>query len=164
MSRTIVRHFPKGRLALLAARDGGTSGEDAVAAATRNVEQMRGESDKVLRQTVTALEALVAALQGETLSDGALAQIYADADRIVSLSGTFGLASLNRAARSLCNLLAALTTAKTRDASGIAVHVRALRLMAPGAAPMTPHAEAFMLEELAKLVRHYAPAARGSVD
>jgi hypothetical protein len=140
------------------------SREDAVAAATHNVEQMRGESDKVLRQTVTAMEALVAALQGEALSDGMLAQIYADADRIVSLSGMFGLASLNSAARSLCNLLAALTTAKTRDTSGIAVHVSALRLMTPGAAPMTPHGEAFMLEELAKLVRHYAPAAGRAAD
>jgi len=151
----VLRRFPKGRLAVLAARSGGISSEDAVAAAAQNVEQMRDESDKVLTQTVGALEAMIAALRGDALSEGALAQLHADADRIVSLSGMFGLETLNRVARSLCDLLSALSAAHIHDSSGVVVHVRALRLMAPGAPAMTPDAEATILAELAKLVRHY---------
>ena len=155
MSRAVLRHFPKSRLAVLAARAGGTSSEDAVAAAEQNIEKMRVESDRALTQSVAALEVIVAAIDGDLPSDGALAQLRADADRIVSLSGMFGLVSLCRAAKSLCDLLAALGMARTRESSGIAVHVRALRLLLPGAPAMTPHAEAQILEELGKLVQHY---------
>jgi hypothetical protein len=155
VSRTVLRHFPQSRLAVLAARNGGLSSDDAVAAAAQNVEQMRSESDKVLGQTITALEMLLEAFRGDPPSDIALARLRTDADRLVSLSGMFGLASLGRVARSLCDLLAALSTARMRDLSGLAVHVRALRLTLPGAPPMTPAAEARILEELEKLVRHY---------
>ena len=77
------------------------------------------------------------------------------ADQIVTLAGTFGYQSLDLATRSLCDVTDGLLGAGIDDVAPIAVHVQAMRLMAPGAPALSPPETANVLGELARILTHF---------
>lgn len=90
----------------------------------------------------------------KTLSPDLLRTVLEQADSLLNLSETYGLGSLNSTCRSLCDLIVAMEQASVFDAEPVAIHVRALRLFAPGAAVLPPAEAAIILDDLSKLTRH----------
>jgi len=146
--------FPKIRLAELVAAPGGTTRDDAVAAAVRNVQAISGEGDAVMNASIQAIEKIVAGA-GARLDPGALESILIHADQVITLAGTFGYESLDRAARSLCDTIESLLAVKASDAAPVAVHVDAMRLFSPGKASPQGDAAEGVLAELARVQAYY---------
>ena len=147
---SVLTHFPKSRLSESFGRFGGLTREEAVEAATRELEVMRPESDKAIISAITQMEATVT---GATNCDDTLmSQLLPHCDQLVTLAGTFGYASLDKAARSLCDLLDGLLNQGKDDLASIRVHVRTIQMFAPGTRlPTEEHIE-LMLLELHKLL------------
>jgi hypothetical protein len=104
----------KSHLSELVDQFGGLSREDAVQAATRNLEGMRAESDQAIVSAIDQLETLV--MGAAERSDAALTkQALPLCDRIVTLAGTFRYAALDKATRSLCDLLDGLPSQGKND-------------------------------------------------
>ena len=77
------------------------------------------------------------------------------ADLIVTLAATFGYEPLARCMRSLCDVADGLLTHGLDDGAPVAVHVRSMRLLAPGSAALLPAQVEVVLGELAKILTHY---------
>jgi len=152
----VKRHHPKSTLAQKAARPGGVMAETAIAAATKNLAGMRGESEKVLLDTLDALDALIVNARDGKLAETALAETEAAAIRIYALAGMFEMRPLARAALSLAGLVALLKEAGKQDVSGVVVHTQAMRLLAPHEAPVAADEEAKIFQGLARMRAHYA--------
>lgn len=154
-SRPVKTYFPQSRLSELAARSGGIARDEAVAGALESVELMRGESDEEIGRSMATIEAIVAASNGKSLHADDMRKILQCADQIVTLAGTFGYTALDKAMRSMCDITDGLLQARLSDAAPIVVHAQAMRLMAPGCTALSPGETAKMLDELAKILRHY---------
>ena len=92
----VLIHFPKTRLSELVQRFGGLSREEAVAAAARELESMRGEADARLLTAIAQLEKI--AVSG---GEEAMQEMLALCDQVVTLAGTYGYGALDKATRSL---------------------------------------------------------------
>jgi hypothetical protein len=151
-----ITHFPKTRLSELIGRLGGISREDAVEKAKIELESMRGKSDEVILESVAALEEIILHPEtGNAYSRKQMVEILQLADQIVTLAGTFGYVALDKATRSLCDVTDGLLRAKRNDIASIHVHIRAIRMVVPGAAPLPPEIVEQLLSELAKILAHY---------
>jgi len=154
---TALTHFPKTRLSQLVGNLGGIKREDAVEEAKKQLESMRGESDEVILASMTALEDIVSQPQSpKAYSPEQMNTILALADQIVTLAGTFDYAVLDKATRSLCDVADGLVRAKRDDVPSIRVHMRAMRMVAPGATPLPPEHVDKMLSELHRILTHYS--------
>jgi hypothetical protein len=151
--------YPKTRLSELAARAGGIPADIAVEEAMKCLDSMRPKGDAEIMGAIAAIEAALPGT-GEELSGAQMLKILRHADLVVTLAGTFGYADLDCAARSLCDVADGLRRAGMSDVKPIAVHIQAMRLMAPGTALSRQHA-AVMLEQLAKVAAHFS---FGSLD
>lgn len=149
-----LTHFPKSRLSELVGRFGGLSREEAVEAATRKLEGMRPESDKAILSSIAELEKIFAGTtkRGDIVP---VKELLPLCDQIVTLAGTFGYGALDKAARSLCDLLDGPTSHDQSFLASILVHVQTVRLFAPGAAPLGETQIDEMLRELARLLDHH---------
>ncbi|MEI9888242.1 MAG: hypothetical protein WDN08_17445 [Rhizomicrobium sp.] len=159
-------HFPKTRLAELAARAGGLTRDDAVDGAMKSLESMTALANAEICKSIAAMEKIVFG-SGATLDAAAMLAIQAYADQVVTLAGTFGHTTLDAAARSLCDMTDGLQRAGMHDRQPIAVHVQALHLMAPGAMSLSPEHCEKLLGELAKVAGHFSfgsLAAESSLD
>jgi hypothetical protein len=158
-------HFPKTRLAELAARPGGPPRDIAIEGALKSLESMRGESDNEIVKSIAAMEKAVfdPANKGK-LTDDQMVLVLRGADQIVTLAGTFGYAALDVAARSLCDVADGLLQARMHDIEPIAVHVQSLRIVAPGGPKLSEENVVKILEELAKVNKHFNFAALGDQD
>jgi hypothetical protein len=154
-----VTHFPKSRPSKLAGHFGGLSREKAVEAATRELQVMRPESDKAILSAVAQMEKIVTAA---TRRGGAalMRELLPLCDQIVTLAGTFGYGVLDKAARSLCDLLDSLLGGHKNDLASIRVHVEIIRMFTPGTVPPGREQTEVMLLELAKLLNHRDLAAK----
>lgn len=153
---TALTHFPKTRLSELVGRLGGINREDAVEAAKAQLESMRGKADEVILNSMTSLEAIVYAPEnGAAYSGQQMRTILELGDQIVTLAGTFSYDALDKAARSLCDVTDGLSRAKRNDMASIQVHMRALRMVAPGAPQLTAENTEKLLAELAKILTHH---------
>ncbi|HEY0301937.1 MAG TPA: hypothetical protein VGC36_11410 [Rhizomicrobium sp.] len=149
-------YFPKTRLTELVARAGGMTRDDAVDGAMKTLESMRAESDGEIRHAIAAMEDIAFARNASGLLDNAqMLAIQRHADQVVTLAGTFGYASLDAAARSLCDIADGFLRTGLRDVKPIAVHIQAMHLMAPGALALSPEHSETMLGELAKVTGHF---------
>lgn len=148
-------YFPRTRLADLAARPGGVFGDKAVADATDNIQEMRAESVGLIDRMILDIERVAVGAQADRLSEAEMNLILVQADQVVTLAGTFGYRALDAAARSLCDVTDGLLGAGMRDAAPIAVHARALRLLAPGAQALPEAAVDSILTELSKIMTHF---------
>jgi len=71
------------------------------------------------------------------------------------LAATFGYEPLARCMRSLCDVADGLLTGKLEDAAPVAVHVRSMRLLAPGSMVLSAQQAEVVLAELSKILTHY---------
>ncbi|HWY60564.1 MAG TPA: hypothetical protein VNW15_01555 [Rhizomicrobium sp.] len=152
---SVLTHFPpKSRLAELAGRFGGLSREDAVEAATREMQVMRPESDKAIMASIAQMEKIVtgATKRGDAVL---MKELLPPCDQIVTLAGTFGYGALDKATRSLCDLLDVLLRENKIDLASIRVHVQTIRMFAPGALSLSAEQIEVMLFELNKLLDHH---------
>jgi hypothetical protein len=149
---SVLTHFPKSRLSELVGSFGGLTREEAVEAATRQLEIMRPETDKAITSAITQMEALIDVTER---SDLLMRQLLPFCDQLVTLAGTFGYVSLDKAARSFCDLLDGLLNQGKDDLASIRVHVQTIRMLAPGATLLSEKHTELMLLELQKLLDFY---------
>jgi len=148
--------FPKTRLSELVGRLGGLTRSDAVDAAKTELESLRGEADNVIGASLGQLEALINAPEKpNAYSQAQMNEILALGDQIVTLAGTFGHQGLDKAIRSLCDVTDGLLRAKKDDVPSIRVHMRTIRMLAPGAAALSEEQTQLVLSELAKILAHH---------
>lgn len=156
MSAKAKISYPKSRLTELAARDGGIPSDIAVENATKSLESMRAKSDEKIRGAISAIEDILSAPRSApTLNKEQMSAILRHADQIVTLSGTFCYANLDRAARSLCDVADGLLRAGMTDSKPIEVHVQTMHLLAPGSVALSDGHAAMMLGELARVAEHF---------
>ena len=128
----------------------------AVEGAMKSIDSMRAASDETILSSVTAIEAIVyAPHSANRLSAAEMGTILRYADQIVTLAGTFGYQSLDMATRSLCDITDGLLGTGIDHIAPIAVHVQAIRLMAPGGPSLSGAETAKVLDELAKILTHF---------
>ncbi len=142
-------HYPRTRLAGLLARTQGRSRTEAIRDGARALEAQRPVA-------MAALDALIAGLEAGPMARSRMTDMARDADRIVTLAQGFGLFPLADAARRLCDVTALLTGRDTFDAAALDVHIRALRLFAPGSPLLDDAQAAMVLGRIAALAAHVA--------
>lgn len=145
------------RLSKLVDRPGGLQRQLAIAQAARNVEELRAHFMPVLAELV---EQLVDASLDITLDQERLLRLERIANRIITVAGTYGLGSLEEAAKRLCDLLQIFENRQTVMPEILRIHVDAVRLFSPMAAPCDDAAAAKILSEL-KAVLRYLDEPRG---
>lgn len=147
--------FPKTRLSELVARPGGIPRDIAIEGAVAAIQELRGESDKMIMLLIGAIEELIGCSKKGQMSEHDMIQVLKYADQIVTLSGTFGYQFLDVAVKSLCDVTDGLVRSNLRDVAPIAVHIQSMRLLAPGVNSLTPEQAGKVLTELAKILTHY---------
>ena len=120
---TVRRIQSANRLNALFDLPGGRTVRRMLADAESQLAAFRPSFDEELETRIAAIEGLSAA--------GALgrAEIYDNASAIIDTAGLFGCDHVGEAAYALCDLVDALGEQNRWDASAVAVHVDALRLM-----------------------------------
>lgn len=147
MSR-IRKYRPDVRLRSLLNRPGGVSIEQALSEAARGIETLRV-------QCIGAVDAKIEEIAAAALDDTyCVPAVYALADEIFVLAGTFGLSDVSRAAYSLCALLSSDEGA--RKAAAVHVHVDALRALRNPVVASDSLAAAKVLDGLANVTKRYA--------
>jgi hypothetical protein len=153
--KPVMTHFPETRLAKLAARPGGLMRDIAIENAMQSVEAMRAEGDEAIKREMDEIDKIMASVQNNKIAATHMKAILHHADLIVTFAATFGYEPLARCMRSLCDVSDGLLTAKLEDGAPIAVHVRSMRLLAPGNSALSPQQAEVVLSELAKILTHY---------
>jgi hypothetical protein len=149
-------HFPTTRFAELAARGGGITRTAAIDGALKGIESSRADSDGIIAESIAAIETIVYAPHvGDSLSGEKMRDILRHADQIVTLAGMFNYGQLDTAARSLCDLTDGMLNAGLFEVAPVSVHVRALRLVAPGAAVLEPDEAGRIFAGLQKVLAHF---------
>jgi hypothetical protein len=164
--KPVMTFFPETRLAKLAARFGGIARDEAVEKAKEYIESMRGEGDQAIAEIMGEIETILATAKGGKLATEQMKALLRWADQVVTLAGTFDYAALGRVMKSLCDVADGLIRAGLEDAAPIAVHVRAMRLVAPGSTALTGTQIDTVLAELAKILTHYdfTPIGQGAEE
>ena len=148
---TVVRRFnPVNRLAAMIQKPGGLKTSEAVAAAERNLESVRGEALARLDEIIAALDAAAA---GRATYDAQAADgMYSLANEVVGLAGVYGYGPMGDAAYSLCELLDQLRTRGSWSPEGVAVHVQTIKLLRSTGGPTSDAATcAAILDGLRKV-------------
>lgn len=156
--------FAPSRLAKLVRLPGGKPRDAAIADANRNIEAQKQFLTEGIREAALSIEAVVLGVEGPVISSPHSEIVLRHCDRIIGLAGTLGLASLEAAARSLCDLIACLAHSGEIAKAPVAVHVQALHRLSERPAEFAPEEERVLLAQLARLLAHYdSPARRASV-
>lgn len=116
------------RLASLVNRPGGLTEDEAVSAATANLEGMRERTLIEIDATLQRMQAIGAALAAEP-DPAALDALYGSSHTLIGVAGTFGLGGLSAVAYSLCELIDRMRTSRTWNPLAVRVHLDSLRLM-----------------------------------
>jgi len=153
--------FPNLRIAELVDRFGGLTRDEAVEAATQLVEALRPQADQEIHSAVVLLETGITVAEMENGSDASIRALFPLCDRIVTVAGIYGYAALDKASRSLGDLLVGLICAGKRDIASIQVHVRTIRLLALNSVALGEEQIATMLSELAKLLDYHGISSMG---
>jgi len=148
-------HFPTTRLTELVARGGGITREQAVEEAKKSVEDLRGLALEAIENAICAIEAVAYSAKRNRLDSAGMKEILIKADHLVTITATFGLDTLERIVKSLCDVTDGLLTLGSNDAAPIVVHVQAMRLLAPGSAPLDAEQSQQVLFELTKVRAHF---------
>ena len=153
--KPVMTFFPETRLAKLAARPGGIMRDFAIENAKETLESMRGEGDDAIRSGMDAIEKVAGSARDNRLPVARSKEILTYADQLVTLASTFGYQAFARCMKSLCDVADGLITAGLEDAAPITVHVRTMRILAPGSTTLSPEQTEVVLGELAKILTHY---------
>lgn len=144
----------KNRLGQLLRMPGGVGREEAVQAAGKAVETLRDEYVNAIPNEIGALEAMVPAGAGK-ISAKDLDAMLNRAGRLLTLSGTFGYDLLDQVVKRFCDLANGMIEKDIDDIAAVDVHLRAMRLVCPGAPELGEDAADHMLSGLAKVHAHY---------
>jgi hypothetical protein len=147
--------FPKLRLQEMLNRPGGISREEALSAALENVRSISGEGDQQIEDAIVKIEAIAISPGKSQFLPEDLKAILELADQIVTLAGTFGYSSLDRATKNLCDMADGLLHTDRGEAAPILVHIRAVRLFAPSASALSEEEAQKVLAELEKIKKFY---------
>jgi hypothetical protein len=147
--------FPPNRLAELVRRPGGKPREAAIADAKRNIEEQKEFLTDGIRGAVLSIGAVVLGIEGTTISPKHADIILGNADRIVGLASVLGLAALETAAKSLCDLIICLAGTGEITKAPVIVHIQALHRLSDKPKEVGPEDEVVLLVQLARLVSHY---------
>jgi hypothetical protein len=145
----------KNRLGELLHRPGGLKRDEAIAAADQNVETLRDEFVAAIPGEIDALELILAAAGRQHVSARDLEAMLERAAHLLTLSGTFGYSLLDQVVKRFCDLVCGMIEKNIEDAAAVDVHLRAMRLVCPGASGLTEAEAGHMLEGLAKVHAHY---------
>jgi chemotaxis protein histidine kinase CheA len=148
-------HFPKTRLSELAARSGGVTRERAVEEALKSIDNLRDHAVTTINDATATIETILGTAKNGRVSPDDMRKILRQADSIITMAGTFGMAALENIAKSLCDIADGLLNRETQDAAPILVHVQAIRLAAPNKPEIDAAAASHILGELAKVRTHY---------
>jgi hypothetical protein len=146
--------FPPNRLAELVRRPGGKPREAAIADAIRNIDEQKEFLTGGIRDAVLSIGALALGIEGAVIPPALADIILANADRIVGLAGALGLAALETAAKSLCDLMLCLARTGEITKAPVIVHIQALHRLSEKPKEVTPEDEVVLLVQLARLVAH----------
>lgn len=116
------------RLAAKVNQPGGITEDEAVAAATANLETLRDRTQHELDSTIQSIRILMRGLQ--TPPDPvAVRELYSLSNSVVGIAGIYGMAGLSEVAYSLCEIIDRLRTAKIWNAVSVQIHIDSLMLM-----------------------------------
>lgn len=147
--------FAPNRFAKLARLPGGKSRDAAIAEANHTIEDQREFLTEGVREAVLSIEAVVLGLEDAEISRPHSEIILRHCDRIIGLASVLGLASLEGAAKSLCDLIACLARAGKITKAPVVVHVQALHRLSERSGAVAPQEESVLLAQLARLLAHY---------
>jgi hypothetical protein len=148
-------HFPKTRLSELAARSGGVTRDRAVEEALKSIDNLREHAVTTIDNATAAIENILREAKGGKLAQEDMDKILRHADSIVTMAGTFGMATLENIGKSLCDIADGLMSHDMHDIAPVMVHVQAIRLAAPGKPELDGAAANHILGELSKVRTHY---------
>ncbi len=138
---------------------GGIGREEAIAEARRLIEELREEYEKAIPVEITSLEDIVA-LFGESVSSRQLAMLLDAVDPLLTLSGTFGPAILDRVVKRFCDLCAGMMDKGIASVAPLRVHLRAMRLV--WKSDLSVEAAEEILGELTRIHTHYGIVPRSA--
>jgi chemotaxis protein histidine kinase CheA len=116
------------RLAAKINQPGGVTEEEAIEAATANLESLRGRTEHELDVTLQQIRAIGHTLQAPP-DPMAVRELYSLSNSVVGIAGVYGMSGLSAVAYSLCDLVDKLRTSQTWNAAAVRVHVDSLLLM-----------------------------------
>ncbi len=120
------------RFANLVNRPGGQTAEEAIAAATSNLDSIRDRVVTGLDKTLQQMHALGGTLQA-TAAPEAIEALYALANTVIGLASAAGLGVLGDVSYSLCTLIERMRGTRTWNAAAVQLHLDALhRLQTAG--------------------------------
>ena len=116
------------RLAAKINQPGGQTEEEAISAATANLETLRDRTQHELEITLQQIRAVGRAL--ETPPDPAMVrQLYSLSNTVVGISGIYGMSGLSNVAYSLCDIVDRMRMSRTWNAESVQIHIDSLLLM-----------------------------------
>ena len=152
--KCIITEVPN-RLGQLLRKSGGISRGLAMKAADTNVERLREEFVNVIPDEIAALEAILVACGGEHIAASELDVMVRRASQILTLSGTYGFERLDTVVKRFCDLALGMIDKGITDVAPVSVHLRAMRMVVPGAAEISEAEVAHILEGLMSVQSHY---------
>lgn len=143
------------RLGQLLRKSGGISRGLALKAASNNVERLREEFVNAIPEEIAALEAILAATDGQCIEVRELDTMLSRASQILTLSGTYGFDRLDTVVKRFCDLALGMIEKGISEAAPVSVYLRAMRMVTSGAAELSEEEYAYILEGLASVQSHY---------
>jgi hypothetical protein len=144
----------KNRLGELMRRPGGIRRTQAIKSASQAVETLREVYVNSIPGEIGELEAIAVGGKGRLSAEDINAMLDR-AGRLLTLSGTFGYELLDRVVKRFCDFAGAMVEKNIDDVAPIDVHLRAMRLVCPGAADLSEDEADNMLKGLEKVHKHY---------
>lgn len=136
---------------------GGVGRDEAVAEATKLIEELREDFEKAIPLEITTLEDIVA-LAGPTVSDRHLSMILAAVDPLLTLSGTVGSITFDAVVKRFCDLCVGMQEKGITAVAPIQVHLGAMRLV--WKTDLNEESAAEILAELTRIHTHYGISPR----
>ena len=141
-------------------KPGGVTREQAVAAATAQVETLRDASVGVLLTAIAEIETIVTSWPGEIVPGTKATDVLPAADRIINFAATFGHDRLVEIAKNLCYVAATLASKKAINKAAFRVHTDAMRMMPPFGPGIGAAEESGILAELVRVRAHLEQSAK----
>jgi hypothetical protein len=116
------------RLSAKINQPGGLTEEEAIEAATANLETLRGRTEHELDVTLQQIRSIGHAI-GKPPDPAAVRELYSLSNTVVGIAGVYGMTGLSAVAYSLCDLVDRLRTTKTWNAPAVQIHLDSLLLM-----------------------------------
>jgi hypothetical protein len=116
------------RLAAKINQPGGQTEEEAISAATANLETLRDRTQHELDITLQQIRAIGRSL--ETPPDPAMVrQLYSLSNTVVGIGGIYGMSGLSNVAYCLCDIVDRMRMSRTWNAESVQIHIDSLLLM-----------------------------------